>query len=47
LRFDLRYEPVLTQLCSSSVYGIMCWCVPLFLLLFYLLRVKKCTVECA
>ena len=30
LRFDLRYEPVVTQVISSSVYGIIGWCVPLF-----------------
>jgi hypothetical protein len=30
LVFDRRYEPVLTQFCSSSVYGIICVIVPWF-----------------
>ena len=41
LRFDLRYEPVVTQVISSSVYGIIGWCVPLFLTILSCCRSKR------
>ena len=41
LRFDLRYEPVVTQVISSSVYGIMFWIVPLFSTILSCCRSKR------